>query len=112
MTNQIPVQTATFCLGVLLIIMGSLLIRRRRMNIPVGGRGGIRPIFTISLVGIGAIIFGTSGVLCGIAVIGFVLFSFTDVGKTSWTNANPILQVIVIGGLVVGFSIGFIMQIL
>ena len=111
MTNPLPAQIATLCLGLLLIIMGSLLIQRKRMNIPIG-RGGNRPLFTIPLRGIGALIFGISGVLCGIAVIGFVLLSFTDVGKTSWTNANLILQIIVIGGLIFGFGVGFIMQIL
>jgi len=107
-----PSHVAVIAIGVLLIIMGGLLIQRKRMNIPIGGMGGIRPLFTIPLRGIGALIFGISGVLCGIAVIGFVLFALTDVGKTAWVNANLILQIIVIGGLLVGFGVGFIMQIL
>ena len=107
-----PSHVAVIAIGVLLIIMGGLLIQHKRMNIPIGGMGCNRPIFTIPLRGIGALIFGISGVLCGIAVIGFVLFALTDVGKTAWVNANLILQIIVIGGLLVGFGVGFIMQIL
>ncbi len=112
MTNPTSEQIATVCLGILLIIMGSLLIRRKRMNIPIGGRGGSRPIFSIPLRGIGALIFGATGILCGIAVIGYVLFSLTPNGSSSWTNANLILQIIVIGGLILGFGIGLVMQIL
>ena len=104
-------QIATIGIGALLLIMGSLLIRRKHMNIPIGGRGGTHPLFTIPLRGIGATIFGISAILCGIAVIGFVIFSLTDAGSTSWTNAIPILQIIILGGLIVGFGVGLIMQI-
>ena len=108
MTNQTLQQIATIGIGVLLLIMGNLLIRSKRMNIPIG-RG--KPIFTIPLRGIGATIFGISAILCGIAVIGFVIFSLTSAGSNSWTNANPILQIIILGGLIVGFGVGLIMQI-
>ncbi len=111
MTNPTPEQIATLCLGVLLLIMGSLLIQRKRMNIPIG-RGGNHPIFTIPLRGIGALIFGASGILCGIAVIGFVVFALTPNGSSSWANPSLVLQIIVMGGLILGFGIGLIMQIL
>jgi hypothetical protein len=107
--NQLLQQIATIGIGALFLIMGDLLIRRKRMNIPIG-RG--RPIFTIPLRGIGATIFGISAILCGIAVIGFVIFSLTSAGSNSWTDANPILQIIILGGLIVGFGIGLVMQIL
>ncbi|MBI1279948.1 MAG: hypothetical protein GC179_17610 [Anaerolineaceae bacterium] len=109
MTNPIPEQIATICVGVLLLIMGSLLIQRKRMNIPIGRP---RPLFIIPLRGIGALIFGATGILCGISVIGFVLFSLTPNGSGSWANASLTLQIIIVGGLILGFGVGFVMQVL
>lgn len=89
--------------------MGRLLIQRKRMNIPIGRP---RPIFIIPLRGIGALIFGATDILCGVAVIGFVLFSLTPNGSSSWTNAPLILQIIILGGLILGFGVALVMQIL
>jgi len=112
MTNQIPQQIATIGIGVLLIIMGSLLIQRKRMKIPIGGMGCSRPLFSIPLIGIGAIIFGIVDVLIGVLIIGFVIFAFTQSDSRFWNNSIYLLQFFVIVGLLFGFGIGMVMQIL
>lgn len=106
---MLPTQIAVFCLGILLVIMGGLLIQRKRLRIPIGRP---RPIFAIVLSGIGAVIFGASGILCGIGTMGYVLFSLTPSGSSSWANSNLVLQIIILGGLILGFGFGLIMQIL
>ena len=105
-------QIATIGIGVLLIIIGVLLIQRKRMNIPIGGRGGIGSIFSITLKGIGAIIFGIVAILIGVLIIGFVIFAFMQPDSNLWSNSIALLQFIVIAGLLFGFGIGMVMQIL
>lgn len=110
MANQTLGQIVTIGIGILLLIMGSILVQRKSMNIPIGGRGGIRPIFSIPLRGIGAVIFGLSAILCGVLTIGFAVFAAIKADSNLWDNSISILQVIVIGGLLVGFAIGLVMQ--
>ena len=106
---MLPAQIAVFCLGILLVIMGSLLIQRKRLRIPIGRP---RPIFAIVLSGIGAVIFGASGILCGIGTMGYVLYALTPSGSGSWANSNLVLQIIILGGLILGFGVGLVMQVL
>lgn len=105
-------QILVLFVGVLLLINGLTVIKKRRFEIGIGGRATARPIISVPIKGLGAITFGISSIICGLLILLYMAVMYARQETGSLDAVFSVGTVAIIGLLAAGLVIGFLLQIL